>query len=72
MHAHATSNTAKKGTEHILISQVICFFIPVPKLLSFWYGYEKTDHLWNQNMIASFFFLLCNITPFKFMFLIRS
>ena len=48
----------KKDANHILIPQVICYFISVPKLLSFWYRYEKTDHLWNQNMICVFF-LLC-------------
>ena len=38
-------HSRKKRQNHILIPQVIYFFISVPKLLSFWYRYEKTDHL---------------------------
>ena len=39
------SHSKKKNANHILIPQVICFFISVSKLLTFWYRYEKTDHL---------------------------
>ena len=49
----------KKDANHIMISKVICFFISVSKLLSFWYRYEKTYLR---------LFLLCNaaaIAPWK-------
>ena len=32
-------HSKKKDTNHILIPQVICFFISVSKLLTFWYRY---------------------------------
>ena len=32
----------KKDANHILITQVICYFISVPKLLSFWYKYDRS------------------------------
>ena len=54
---HYVRTQQKKDANHILIPQVICYVISVPKLLSFWYRYEKTDHLWNQNMICVFFLL---------------
>ena len=36
----------KKDANHILITQVICYFISVPKLLSFWYKitYHRPIH----------------------------
>ena len=43
--SNPTGPQQKKDANHILIPQVICFFISVSKLLTFWYRYEKTDHL---------------------------
>ena len=57
VYVHDRHSNKKKDANHILIPQVIFYFISVPKLLSFWYRYEITDHLRNQYMIC-FFFLL--------------
>ena len=38
----------KKDANHILIPQVICLFISVSKLLTFWYRYEK-----NRSLVKS-------------------
>ena len=45
MDSNSSTHSKKKDANHILIPQVICFFISVSKLLTFWYRYEKTDHL---------------------------
>ena len=57
------SKKKKKKKTQILIPQVICLFMSVIQLLSFWYRYEKTDHLWNQNVICVFFFFCCAVPP---------
>ena len=67
-HILGVSQPKKKKTPNdILISQVvICFFISLP----FWYRYEITDHLWNQNMIWQmrlFFFFFAVLTEILYM-----
>ena len=52
----------KRDANHILIPQVIFYFMSVPKLWSFWYRYDVTDHLWNQNMICVFFVVVVAVT----------
>ena len=46
----------KKDANHILIPQVICFFISVSKLLTFWYRYEKNRSLVKSKYDLRLFF----------------